>query len=619
VSGAIDEALAEPTLAAAFLRSARANADRVALSHYGAAKTVTYGELLERARRVAGGLEQLGVRRGDRVALLLPTCPEFHVVDIGALLLGAVAFSLYPTAPVTQLLEPIDNAEPVVLVADASRADACREIMAARPGIRRLVMIDGAEGDELSLDDLEASCPEAFDVTAAASRVQPDDLLTLIYTSGTTGAPKGVTFRHGGMMATLRSVHFRTPAAEGGRTACFLPMAHIAERMLGHYAGFVYGMSMMSITDTKQLLDGLRAARPTRFFGVPRMWEKVLAEARAAVDRLPEPQAAAVRRAMAEGLTWVQAHGNGQQPTAEARSQRAAQLAALAPLREAVGFEDAEWLCSAGAPCSVGILEGLHAIGLEINESYGLSEATIITLNPTGRIRIGTCGVLQRHLEAKIAADGELLVRGASVTPGYLKDPERTREVLEDDGFLHTGDIGVFDDEGYLRIVGRKKELIISSTGKNMSPSNIESAIKGDNPVIDQVVCIGEARPYNVALIVPSADYLAALAARGDVPDSPFAELARHPKVLEEISAAVERGNPELSRTEQIKTYAVITEAWAPGGDELTDNGKLRRQPISEKYEAIIDALYESGRRPAGGGVATTPNEQRAIAPPAMS
>ena len=510
----IEEMLEEPTLSSAFLRVAAATPDHVALREFGSGRSLTLGEWARRAGRVAGGLEALGVGHGDRVAILLRTRLEFHVVDMGAVLLGAVPFSLYVTSPVEQLVPCIENALPRVLVTEAALAETARGLAASCPVIERVVVIDEPHSDELSLEQLEALCADDFDVAATAARVRPDDLCSLLYTSGTSGPPKGVQYRHRALMLTMAAIHERVPVSPDGRTISYLPMAHIAERLFSHYAAFVFGYTVTSLADLTRLGEALREVRPTRFFGVPRIWEKLLAGVQLAVD---EPTRAAWERS-SERVRAVQA---GESPP----ELTAADADRLAPLAAMIGLDQVEWACVAGAPAGRDTLEALHAIGVYVNELYGMSETIMTTMSPPDRIRIGTAGTPLPGVEIRLAQDGEILIGGATVMPGYYRDPERTREALGDDGWMRSGDIGVIDDDGYLRIVDRKKALLISSSGKNMSPASIEQAIKGGVPLLAQVVVFGDNRPYNVALIVLDPDGLAGLCAAEGIAAAPFGEL----------------------------------------------------------------------------------------------
>jgi long-subunit acyl-CoA synthetase (AMP-forming) len=589
----IEQLLEEPTLCSAFLRAASANPDHVALRDFASGESLTFGDWSSRARLVAGGLQQLGVGHGDRVALLLSTRLEFHVVDIGAMLLGAAAFSLYVTSPVEQLAPCIDNAMPKVLIAERQLAEKARGLAAACPVIEHVVIIDGPGEDELSLEQLEASCPGDFDVEDSALRVRPDDLCSLLYTSGTSGPPKGVQYLHRALMTTMASIHERVPVSPAGRTIAYLPMAHIAERLFGHYAAFVFGYTITPLNDPRRLGEALRAVRPTRFFGVPRIWEKLLAGIERVIDGFEPERAEAARAALERSVARVRAEQAGAELPDELRASRDADEALLAPLADVLGLDHVEWACVAGAPAGRETIEAFHAIGVRVNELYGMSETIMTSMSPPDRIRIGTSGLPLPGVELRLADDGEILIGGPTVMPGYFRDPQRTREALDENGFMRSGDIGRIDADGYLTIVDRKKAIIINSSGKNMSPAAIEQAIKGGVSLIAQVVVFGDRRPYNVALIVLDPEGVVAYCAANGIPEAPFAELARDPHVLAAVDEAVRRGNERLSRVEQIKRYQVLDHEWLPAGDELTATAKLKRAKIEERYADVVQGLYD--------------------------
>jgi long-chain acyl-CoA synthetase len=593
-ASAIDQALAQPNLPMAFLLRASASPERVALRAFGSDRQLTLREWSSRARAVAGGLSSLGIGRGDRVALLLSTRIEFHLADMGALLMGAIPFSLYVTSPVTQFLDIVGNAEPRVLITEAALVGKARELVAAYPEIEHLVVIedDAARAGELSLAALEARCPEDFDATATASAGDADDICTLVYTSGTTGPPKGVQIRHRAVLACLDSIRRRFATTERDRAVCYLPMAHVAERIFGHYAAFVYGYEVTSVPDLGQLGAALHAVRPTRFFGVPRIYEKLLAAVHRAIEESPDRDR--LDRALRSRIERVRAEQAGG-PIPDAAAD-AGDRELLRPLAELTGLEAAHFVAVAGAPSSREMLEEATALGIPINEFYGSSEVTIVLCSPPDRIRLGTAGTPLPGARLRLGDDGEILIAGPTVTPGYFRDPDRTAETLQPDGWFHTGDIGELDEDGYLRIVDRKKELIINSFGKNMSPANIEQAVKGGQPFIAQVLAFGDRRPYNVALIVLDRDGLTALVHSLGQEPGDFADMARRPAVARAVADAVDSGNQRLSRVEQIKRFQILGHEWRPGTDELTPTAKLRRRVVEAKYAAEIDALYAQAR-----------------------
>jgi long-subunit acyl-CoA synthetase (AMP-forming) len=402
---------------------------------------------------------------------------------------------------------------------------------------------------------------------------EPSELLTIIYTSGTTGPPKGVELRHAELMWAMRTIGGLHDLGAGERVICWLPMAHIAERNVSWYGAVLFGSIVTTCPDPRQIVTYLREVRPTWFFAVPRIWEKLKAGIEAGMNN---EQRILVERATER--VWLLQAGH---PVPEELERT---VTAAAPefkrLLAAVGLDAATKASVGAAPVAGEVIAFFHALSVPLAEIYGQSEGCAgATINPRERIKIGTVGLPLPGVELRLAEDGEVLIRGPQLMRGYRNQPEATAEAIDGDGWLHTGDVGELDAEGYLRIVDRKKELIINAAGKNMSPSNIEAAIKTHSPLIGQIVAIGDRRSYNVALIAPDPEVLGTR--------SP-----EDPAVQAEIAAAVERGNERLSRVEQIKRYRVLGDPWAPGGDELTPTMKLKRRPIADKYAAEIEALY---------------------------
>jgi long-chain acyl-CoA synthetase len=589
-------ALDEPTLSAAFCRTAAERGDAVALRTPGGDVEVTWREYAARAADYAAGLAGLGVGAGDPVAIMLTNRPEFHLVDCGAMHLRAVPFSVYNTSSPEQLEYLLGDAGNRVVICERTFLDRVLAARAACPAVEHVIVVDGeGEADTLTLEDLVARGAPGFDAEAAVRAVAPDDLLTLIYTSGTTGPPKGVQITHANMLAEWRALHAGSPVAPHGRLISFLPAAHIADRWSSHYGSMVFGHEVTCCPDPRRVMEIVPEVRPTTFGAVPRIWEKTKAALEAAFAAEPdENRRAAVRWALEVGLRRVRAEQAGQ-PVDDALAEehaRADELV-LSKLRESLGLDQADRFVAGAAPTPAEVLEFFAAIGIGICESWGMSELTsLATINPPERIKIGTVGPPLPGIELRLAEDGEVLVRGGIVMPGYRNQPDRTAETIDADGWLHSGDIGTLDEDGYLTIVDRKKELIINAAGKNMSPANIEAALKTASPLIGQACVIGDRRPYNVALIVLDPDGTAAFAAAHEVGDEALGAVAEAGAIVEAVEEGVRRANERLARVEQIKRFRILEGEWDPGGDELTPTMKLKRRPIAEKYADEIEALY---------------------------
>lgn len=560
----------------------------------------TWREVAERSRRIAAGLRALGVERGDPVGLLLGNRPEFYPLDLGATIVGGVPVSLYQTSSPEQIAYIVDDAGIEVLITEAAYLD---RVLAAReqlPGLRHVVVIDGDAPDGvLTLEALTDAGDDDFDAEAEAAALTPDDLLTLIYTSGTTGPPKGVELTHRNLVAAMRAIGEVAHLKPGGRVISWLPAAHIAERGAHYYAPLLFGLEITTCADPKQIAAYLQAVHPTWFFAVPRIWEKLKAGLEAMLSAQPEERRAAVTGAIEAATTKVRLEQAGQPvPPELAAAVATADEQIFAPLRAMLGLDQAEAINVGAAPTPASVIEFFHALGLPVAEIWGMSEGCACgALNPPERIKIGSVGPAVPGMELKLDEDGEVLLKGPTLMRGYRNQPEKTAESYTDDGWFRTGDIGRFDDDGYLYIVDRKKELIINAGGKNMSPANIEAAIKSAHPLIGQVCAIGDARPFTTALIVLDADMAPAWAAQQgiEVPEAPaeaLALLAAHPAVVAEVQRGVDAGNERLSRVEQVKRFTIIAGDWLPGGDELTPTMKLKRKPIGAKYDAEIEALY---------------------------
>ena len=582
-----------PTLSAAFRRTVAAHPDGLAVRTLDDAVALSWSSLARRVDALAAGLARRGVGRGDTVALLLSNRPEFHLADLAAVTLGAVPFSVYTTLPPEQMAFVIRDAGARVAIVERALLDSLRAARRELPELAHVVVVDGeAPAGTVALGEVET---DGGAVSPAA--LEPDDLVTLIYTSGTTGPPKGVQLTHRNVMALACALAQVVPLEPGGRVVSWLPAAHVAERAAHHYLPVVFGLSVTTIANPREIVAALPQVRPSWFFAVPRIWEKMKAGLEARLGGLPPEQRERVQQALGAGLEKVRLEQAGRPvPAAVSAAVARADAELFAGLRAMLGLDQAVAINVGAAPTPRDVLEFFHAIGLPLSEIWGLSETTGgATTAPPGRIRIGTVGPPLPGVEIRLADDGEVLVRGDTVMAGYRNLPEKTQEVLSPDGWFATGDVGAIDADGYLRIVDRKKELIISSAGKNMSPANIESALKGASPLVGQAVVIGDRRPYNTALLLLDPDYAPAWAAQHGLAGRSLAELAREPELLDAMRAGVEAANGRLSRVEQIKRFHVVPGEWMPGGDELTPTMKLKRKPIAEKYAREIESLYAGG------------------------
>jgi long-subunit acyl-CoA synthetase (AMP-forming) len=584
------------TLAHAFRITAADRADALAIRTRGDEVAWTWGELRERVDALAGGLAALGLRRGDTVALLLGNRPEFHQCDLAAMMVGATPFSIYVQYTPEQIRYLVQDAGSRILITEQAYLDGVLEARRELPGLEHVIVVDGeAPEGVLALAGVAGSGPD-FDVEASIARIGPDDELTLIYTSGTTGPPKGVRLSHRNLLTTVRQALSIIELPPDGRVVSWLPAAHIAERNAHHYLPIAFGLQVTCCPNPREVLGYLPEVRPSWFFAVPRIWEKLKSGLEAMLAGQPPEQRERAEAALRDAVAKVRLEQAGEPVPADLAERVAdADAAIFAGLRQMLGLDQVVAIHVGAAPTPVEVLEFFHAIGLPLAELWGMSETCGAgAVNPPGAIKIGTVGPPAPGVEMKLDEDGELLVRSDVVMLGYRNQPERTAEAMTADGFLRTGDIGAFDEDGYLRIVDRKKEIIINAAGKNMSPANIEATLKASGALIGNAVCIGDGRRYNTALIVLDSDFAPAWAAQHGLQDASLEVLARDEQVHAAVAQAVDAANARLARVEQIKRFTIVEGDWLPGGDELTPTMKLKRRPIAEKYGAAIEAMYAS-------------------------
>jgi long-chain acyl-CoA synthetase len=598
-SSDIDAAIAGRTLPSLFADQVKARPDAVAVrwrpaGSDSATASMTWAEYADQACRVAAGLQALGVQPGQRVLLMMRNRPEFYASDMGVLLAGATPISIYNSSSPEQIEYLANHSEAVAaIVGDVGMLERFLKVRSETPALQTMVLMDDPDGlaptDVVSFSEVVGAAP--LDLDEAAGRIQPQDLATLIYTSGTTGPPKGVMISHYNLCWVLESMVRATgEPITGWRQVSFLPMAHIAERLMTHLFHIGEGTEVTTCPDPAELASYLREVRPEHFLGVPRVWEKLYAGIMAAVSADPEKKAG-FERALEVGAKVAAVRVAGQPlPPELATAWEQVDTAAFANVRKMVGLDQMRIALTGAAPIPRPVLDFFLNIGVPLTEVYGLSECTG-PMTWSRQIRPGTVGPAIPGQEVKLLDDGEVCCRGGNVFSGYLKDPERTAEMLDDEGWLHSGDIGQLDEAGYVKIVDRKKELIITAGGKNISPANLEAAIKS-YPLIGQACAIGDGRPYMTALIVLDPDVAPAWAKSEGIDFSSLAELAGNADVRAEVERCVAEANTRFSQVEQIKKIALLPAEWPPDSDELTPTMKLKRRGVLKKYAEEIEALY---------------------------
>ncbi|MGA8247252.1 MAG: AMP-dependent synthetase/ligase [Nocardioides sp.] len=564
-------------------------------------RTFTWQQMYDAARDVAAALVDAGVEPGRTVAIMATNRIEHLVADMGAVLAGAVPMSIYNTLSPEQVAFIAGQSRPAaVFVETSDHLDRWRTALTSQAGVLAVVGIADAALDDPRFATWGAFVARGHDapkdaVDARSAALTPDDAVTILYTSGTTGDPKGVVLTHRNVLfdceAGLRIIDLE----RGIRSVSYLPYAHIAERILSLYNPQHHGDSHVHlVADPSLLLGALVETRPEEFFGVPRVWEKIQSGLSGMLAREPDAgKRAAVAAAMQVGVEYVESLqvGHTTSPELEARYQ-AANATVLGPIKAMLGLDRVVWAASASAPMPLDVAMFFAGLGIAIYDIWGMTETCGgATACGPGAFKLGTVGRAYPGIELRIADDGELLARGPIMTAGYHERPEATAALFDDDGWLHTGDIGAIDDDGFLTIVDRKKELIITSAGKNIAPSNIESYLK-ESPIIGHALAFGDNRPYVVAVLTLDGEVAPVVAQMAGIEFTDLADLAAKPEMLAMAQEAVDRANERLSRPEQVKSFELLPVEWTAESEELTPTLKLKRRVVHAKYADVIDRLY---------------------------
>jgi len=587
-----------------FLRAVQERGSRVALwhKHRGLWHPVTWAEYGRAAQEVALGLVSLGFEPGQAVAIIGHNRPEWLFCDVGTLLAGGLSVGVYATNPPEQCAYILAHSEArVFFVEDREQLAKALEIRGALAHLEHIVVMDpvglGAFADPqvLTLAELRALGRAAGDPAGLRARwrhASEDDVAILLYTSGTTGPPKGAMLTHRNLLWTAEALGRANPLYPTDSALSFLPLSHIAERMLSVYLPLVWGYVVYFAESLETLFQNLQEVRPTILFAVPRLWEKLYAQLTLHMRDLDPFKRTAYEAALHTGRMYALARLAGERPSPALRAAHTlAEWSVLRPLRRRLGLDRVRFAVSGAAPIAPEILEFYHAIGVRIREVYGQTEGSgPTTIHQGDRIRLGTVGQPLPGVEVRIAEDGEILVRGPNVFAGYFKDPHATAQALRD-GWLHSGDVGEMDPEGFLRITDRKKDLIVNAYGKNIAPAYVENQLKA-SPYIQDAVVIGDRRPYLVALIVIDEDNVARWAQDQRIPFSTFTDLCMNDRVRELVAWEVERINRRLSSPEQVKRFAILPRRLYQEDGEVTPTLKVKRKVVQEKYRELIESLY---------------------------
>jgi long-chain acyl-CoA synthetase len=600
----IDAAIADRTIVDIFSNNASRYGDRPAV-HYREGsewKTVTWSEYRQQVLELAAGLASLGLEKDGFAAIQAANRPEHMMADLAAIHLGATGVTLYSTLSPPQVAYIAnDCSASVAILENRDFFKTWEQIKPQLPNLKYVVLMEDADEFSgidwvLSLDEVMqrgrsrlAENPELIDTRD----IQPEGLATLIYTSGTTGNPKGVMITHRNVVWTSESVRRTFDLPEHPRLVSYLPLAHIAERLAGHYYAIYSAAEVWTCPDITQVLDYIQNARPTLFVGVPRVWEKFYTRLRSRFEETGGVKGKLLDKAIDLGLKKFDAEQAGRSLGGlDAFLHGLLDKVVLAKVREQLGMDAVTDSISTAAPITPDLLRFFQALGIPVYELYGMSENTgpAIT-NRREANRVGSVGIPLAGVEVRLADDGEVLMRGGIVAPGYYNLPEETAATFTPDGWLHSGDLGRIDEDGFAYIVGRKKEILITAAGKNVAPAKLET-IMGNHALISKACMVGDGRHYLTMIIALDAEEAPLWAERRGVPFESLAAFSRQPEVLAEIDRAMKEANDQVSRAEQVKKYVIVPDEWTPESGEVTPSLKLKRRVVLERYADEIDQMY---------------------------
>ncbi|MCW5772536.1 MAG: long-chain fatty acid--CoA ligase [Rhodospirillaceae bacterium] len=596
-----------PTPVALFWQRVAANPGLVAMREkkLGLWHALTWRDYGDKARAAAHAMAALGVGRGDVSSVLSENRSEWVICDIGAQSLGAIGNGIYTTSAPNQVAYILqDSKTRILFVEDEEQLDKALAVREACPALRHIVVYE-TEGLRDFSDAMVMTFAEFLDrgadhqrqhprlVEEEVARTRAEETAILIYTSGTTGPPKAAMIRHANIAAQIARAHVMTPLQEGDRTLSFLPLCHVAERMSTVFNSLVFGNTVHFAESAETLLEDMRAVQPDALFAPPRTWEKMHALVTLAIADATPLQRRAYDWAIQLGQRAETAIDRGARPDGATRLLRAATAyAVLGNLRRFLGLGRLRYGMTGAAPVAPEIIAWFRALGIDLREAYGLTESCgLATVNPLGRNRVGTVGPPPEGIDIALADTGEILIRGANVFAGYLNKPAETAAALDADGWLHTGDVGTVDPDGYVRITDRLKDVMITAGGKNVTPSEIENQLKASAYIADAVV-IGDKRPFLSALVMIDLENVARFAQDHRVPFTNYASLCAAEEVQALIQREIETVNTKLARVETIKKFRLIDVLLTPEDDELTPTMKLKRKVVAQKYKPLIDAMY---------------------------
>jgi len=597
-----------------FMNAAERRADAVIFRQksYGLWQTLTWRGLADIVREIGMGLIELGFEPGETISILGNTRQEWLFCDLAALCAGGVSSGIYPTDAPPQVEYLTQDSRSVYLfVEDEEQLDKALEARDRLPLLRRIIVWDmeGLRGLDdpqvIGLDRLrEIGRERIARLGAAAAQAEwraridsraPGDLAILIYTSGTTGRPKGAMLSQHNVIYSIRGFNLIIAQDERDEHMCFLPLCHVAERMAGAYFSLYTGAVLNFVENPETIPENVREIQPTVFLAVPRIWEKFYSGVMIGLAEATRLEKLAYRLAIGVGLRMVARYEAGQPIGAGLRAAHwLARTLVLDNVRKLIGIHRCRFLVTGAAPISPDLLRWYMALGVPMIEVWGMTESGGgATCTPPTRIKLGMIGVANPYCEVTVSAEGELLIRGDNVFMGYLNQPEKTAEAIDAEGWLHTGDVGSMDADGYFKISDRLKDIIITAGGKNITPSEIENQLKF-SPYITDAVVIGDKRPYLVCLVMIDHENVEKFAQDHDIPFSNYASLCRAPEVQKLIEDELGRVNRQFARVEQIKKFRLIEQKLGAEDEELTPTMKLKRKFVNQKYSDLIESMYRS-------------------------
>ncbi|MGH2751776.1 MAG: AMP-dependent synthetase/ligase [Actinomycetota bacterium] len=619
------------TIIGRFHERVRTHPEKVALRYKkeGTWRDVTWGEYGDSVRKVGKALHALGFRPGDKMSLLSGNRVEWHVADIGCLSFGGATAPVYTTNSPEQVAYIVGHSDSkVACVENTEQLEKILKMRSELPNLKKVVVFEGYDGSAdkdlvLAWEDFLGLAAEVDDKVYddATAAIKPEDLATFVYTSGTTGPPKAVMLSHSNVWwtCTHSEQHIPIGDAEGGRALSYLPLSHIAERMISHLLQIYYGTQTWFGGGVPTLIEDLQECKPTYFFAVPRVWEKFYAgvTAKMAAADPDDRKVKIARKAIAAGRRVTELEQEAVQrgdKLADAKVPLGLKLQhtvldklALSKVRAAFGLEECKLALSAAAPLAAELIWFFHSVGIKITEGYGQSEDNgPTTWNPPDAILIGSVGSALPGLEVKLAEDGEILARGGNVMQGYYKNEEATRDTIDSEGWLHSGDVGEFNEHGYLKITDRKKDIIITAGGKNIAPQEIENRLKFHG-LISQVVVIGDRRPFLSALITLDEEKAPEFAKQHGI-EGDLAAICRHERTLKEIQGAVDELNANLAKVEGVKRFRVLERDFLQEENEITPTLKVKRRTIGDLYGEVIEEMYSKESPQAAAASAPTRN-----------